>query len=142
MSWLKLARKANEYAEAKAQHSFNEHADPKVQLEQAITALQAHQQELEEAASHVLAQEKMARMRLADLSNKEAKLTASAQAAMASGHQDAAAPSPCNSHRSASRSRASRLRFLSSRRPPTTPGRQSRKGSTCCSRSSTSEAPC
>ncbi|HZU71978.1 MAG TPA: PspA/IM30 family protein [Acidimicrobiales bacterium] len=90
MSWLKLARKANDYAEAKAQQAFNEHADPKVQVEQAITALQQHQQELEEAASHVLAQEKMAKMRLSELSAKEAKLTANAQAAMSSGHQDAA----------------------------------------------------
>lgn len=90
MSWLRLARSANKYAEAKAQSAFDAHADPKVQLEQAITALQEHQRDLEDAAAHVIAQEKQAKMRLSNLSGQEAQLTSSAQAALASGNQDAA----------------------------------------------------
>ncbi len=90
MSWLKMARKANGYAEAKMQAAFDEHADPKVQLQQAIAAMQEHQHALEEAAAEVLGQDKMAKMKLADLSAQEAKLTQNAQTALATGHQDAA----------------------------------------------------
>lgn len=90
MSWFKLARSANKYAQARAQAAFDEHADPKVQLEQAIGALQEHHQELTEAASHVIAQHKQAMMRLSTLSAQEATLAKNAQSAMATGHQDAA----------------------------------------------------
>jgi len=90
MSWLKLARSANKYAEAKAQSAFDEHADPKVQLEQAISTLKQHHGELTEAASHVIAQHKQAMLRLNTLTTQEATLTRNAQSAMTTGHQDAA----------------------------------------------------
>lgn len=90
MSWAKVFKRANSYAEASAQAAFDSHADPKVQLEQAMTGMQAHHRDLEQAASQVIAQEKMAKMRLSDLSADEAKYTKSALAAKAQGQLDAA----------------------------------------------------
>ncbi len=90
MSWTKIFSRANSYAQAKAEAEFDAHADPKVQVEQAIAALQEHHHDLEAAASHVIAQEKMAKMRLADLSDQEAKYTKSAMAAKQQGNLDAA----------------------------------------------------
>ena len=90
MSWTRILKRANSYAQAKTQSEFDEHADPRVQVEQAISELQAHHRDLEAAASHVIAQEKMAKMRLADLSTQEAKTTGSARAAQQQGNLDAA----------------------------------------------------
>lgn len=90
MSWSKIFGRANNYAQAKAQAEFDSRADPRVQLEQAIGGLQQHHQELAVAASHVLAQEKLAKMRLADLSATENKYTKSALAAKQQGNLDAA----------------------------------------------------
>jgi len=90
MSWSKVFGRANSYAQAKAQAEFDAHADPKVQVEQAIAGLQEHHRELEAAASHVIAQEKVAKMRLADLSAQEAKYTKSALAAKQQGNLDVA----------------------------------------------------
>lgn len=90
MSWSKVFGRANSYAQAKAQSEFDAHADPKVQVEQAIAGLQEHHRELEAAASHVIAQEKVAKMRLADLSAQEAKYTKSALAAKQQGNVDVA----------------------------------------------------
>lgn len=90
MSWGKLFKKANSYAEASAQAAFDSHADPKVQLEQAIAGMQEHHRDLEAAAGQVIAQEKTAKMRLADLSTQEARYTKSALAAKQQGNLDAA----------------------------------------------------
>lgn len=90
MSWSKVFGRANSYAQAKAQAEFDAHADPKVQVEQAIAGLQEHHRELEAAASHVIAQDKVAKMRLADLSAQEAKYTKSALAAKQQGNLDVA----------------------------------------------------
>jgi phage shock protein A len=90
MSWGNLFKRANSYAEAKAQSEFDAHADPKVQVEQAIGSLQAHHRDLEAAASHVIAQDKMAKMRLSELSTQEARYTQSALAAQQQGNLDAA----------------------------------------------------
>lgn len=90
MAWIKIARRANDYAQAKAEASFDAHADPKIQVEQAMAAMREHHQDLEVAASHVLAQEKMAKMRLADLTTAEAKYTKSALAAKQQGNLDVA----------------------------------------------------
>ena len=90
MSWSKIFRRANDYAQAKATSEFDTRADPKVQVEQAIAGLQEHHQDLQAAASHVLAQEKVAKMRLADLSTQEARYTKSALAAKQQGNLDAA----------------------------------------------------
>jgi phage shock protein A len=90
MSWGNLFRRANSYAQAKAQSELDSHADPKVQLEQAISSLQAHHRDLEGAASHVIAQDKLAKMRLSELSTQEARYTKSALAAQQQGNVDAA----------------------------------------------------
>lgn len=90
MSWGKMFKRANSYAQAKAQTTLDAHADPKVQLEQAISELQGHHRNLEAAASRVIAQEKLAKMRLAELSTQEARYTKSAVAAQQQGNIDAA----------------------------------------------------
>jgi len=90
MSWGKLLKRANSYAQAKAQSELDTHADPKVQVEQAIESLQAHHRDLEAAASHVIAQDKLAKMRLSELSTQEARYTKSALAAQQQGNLDAA----------------------------------------------------
>ncbi|MGH9301852.1 MAG: PspA/IM30 family protein, partial [Acidimicrobiales bacterium] len=78
------------YAQAKAESEFDAHADPKVQVEQALAGLQEHHRDLEAAASHVLAQDKVAKMRLSDLSDQEAKYTKSALAAKQQGNIEVA----------------------------------------------------
>jgi phage shock protein A len=90
MSWANLFKRANSYAEAKAESELNSRADPKVQLEQAIGELQAHHRDLEAAASHVIAQDKLAKMRLSELSTQEARYTKSALTAQQEGNLDAA----------------------------------------------------
>ncbi|MGH9306295.1 MAG: PspA/IM30 family protein [Acidimicrobiales bacterium] len=90
MAWSKIFRKANSYAQAKAESEFDAHADPKVQVEQALAGLQEHHRDLEAAASHVLAQDKVAKMRLSDLSDQEAKYTKSALAAKQQGNIEVA----------------------------------------------------
>lgn len=90
MTWGKLFKRANSYAQASAEAAFDAHADPKVQLEQAIAGMQAHHRDLEGAASQVIAQEKTAKMRLADLSEQEVRYTKSALAAKQQGNIDAA----------------------------------------------------
>lgn len=90
MSWGNLFKRANSYAQAKAQSELDAHADPKVQLDQAIGALQEHHRDLEAAASHVIAQDKLAKMRLSELSTREARNTKSALAAQQQGNLDAA----------------------------------------------------
>lgn len=90
MTWGKLFKRANSYAQASAQAAFDEHADPKVQVEQAIGGMQEHHRDLEAAAGQVIAQDKTAKMRLADLSQQEARYTKSALAAKQQGNLDAA----------------------------------------------------
>ena len=90
MSWIKIFSRANSYAQAKAESSFDAHADPKVQVEQAIAGMQEHHRDLEAAATQVIAQDKMAKMRLSDLSDEEARCTKSALAAKQQGNLDAA----------------------------------------------------
>ena len=90
MSWSGLFRRANRYAQAQAQAQLDVHADPKVQLEQAIGSLQEHHRDVEAAASHVIAQERLAKAQLASLSNQEVRYTASARTAQQQGNLDAA----------------------------------------------------
>jgi phage shock protein A len=52
------------YWGAKVNSSFNEHADPKIQLEQAITEAQEQHRRLKEQAANVIANQKQAEMRL------------------------------------------------------------------------------
>ena len=90
MSWINIFRRANSYAQAKADAEFDSRADPKVQVEQAMAGLRQHHHDLQAAASRVLAQEKLATARLADLSSQEAKYTKSALAAKQQGNLDVA----------------------------------------------------
>ena len=70
------------YLGAKVNSSFNERADPKVQLEQAITEAQEQHRRLKEQASNVIANQKQTQMRLeAALADLE-KLNRNAQQAV------------------------------------------------------------
>jgi phage shock protein A len=90
MSWISIFRRANSYAQAKADAEFDSRADPKVQVEQAMAGLRQHHLDLQAAASRVLAQEKLAAGRLADLSDQETKYTRSALAAKQQGNVEVA----------------------------------------------------
>jgi phage shock protein A len=90
MSWTTFFKRANSYAQAKAQAELDSHADPKVQLDQAIGGLQQHHEDLETAASHVIAQERLAKMQLSGLSAQELGYSKSAIAAQQQGNVDAA----------------------------------------------------
>ncbi len=88
---LKLLRRWWKYSTAKLNGSFNERADPKVQLEQAIAEAQEQHQRLREQAANVIANQKQTEMRLSsridelDLVNANArqalKMSADATAA-------------------------------------------------------------
>lgn len=61
---IKLLRRMKAYFTAKANASFNEHADPKVQLEQAITEAHDQHRRLTEQAANIIANQKQTEMRL------------------------------------------------------------------------------
>ena len=61
---LKLIRRWWKYMTAKLSSSFSERADPKVQLEQALTEAQDQQRRLKEQAANVIAHQKQTEMRL------------------------------------------------------------------------------
>ena len=68
---FKLARRWWKYLTAKLTGSFNENADPKVQLEQAIDEARSQHKRLKEQATSVIAGQKQAEIRL---NNKMAEL--------------------------------------------------------------------
>jgi phage shock protein A len=61
---IKALKRWWKYWGAKVNASFNEHADPKIQLEQAITEAQEQHRRLKEQAANVIANQKQAEMRL------------------------------------------------------------------------------
>ena len=61
---LKLLRRWWAYLTAKGTASFNERADPKIQLEQAIAEAQDQQRRLKEQAANVIAHQKQTEIRL------------------------------------------------------------------------------
>ena len=61
---FKLFRRWWRYATAKLTGSFNERADPKVQLEQAIMEAQEQHRRLKEQAANVIANQKQTELRL------------------------------------------------------------------------------
>ena len=61
---FKLVKKWWKYLTAKLTGKFNERADPKVQLEQAITEAQDQHRRLKEQAANVIANQKQGEMRL------------------------------------------------------------------------------
>ena len=79
---FKLARKWWKYLTAKLTGSFDERADPKVQLEQAIAEAQSQHQRLKEQAINVIAGQKQAEIRLNGKMAELEKLTANARQAL------------------------------------------------------------
>jgi phage shock protein A len=79
---LKLFSKAWKYLTALLTGRFNEMADPKVQLEQAITEAQDQHRRLIEQAANVVANQKQTEMRLSRAMEEMGKLNASARQAV------------------------------------------------------------
>ena len=79
---FKLAKKWWKYLTAKLTGSFNERADPKVQLEQAIAEAQAQHRRLKEQATNVIAGQKQAELRLNGKMAELEKLNANARQAL------------------------------------------------------------
>src|SRR5690606_37298840 len=79
---LKALRRWWKYLGAKLSSSFNERADPKVQLEQAIAEAQDQHRRLKEQAANVIANQKQAEMRLNRALDELEKLNRNAQQAV------------------------------------------------------------
>src|SRR3954469_24529643 len=79
---IKLLRRMRAYFTAKAKASFNEHADPKVQLEQAIQEAQEQHRRLTEQAANVIANQKQTEMRLSRALEELEKVNGSARQAV------------------------------------------------------------
>jgi phage shock protein A len=79
---FKLARKWWKYLTAKLTGSFNERADPKVQLEQAMMEAKSQHQRLKEQATNVIAGQKQAEIRLNGKMAELEKLNANARQAL------------------------------------------------------------
>ncbi len=79
---FKLARKWWKYLTAKLTGSFEERADPKVQLEQAISEAQSQHKRLKEQATNVIAGQKQAEIRLNGKMTELEKLNANARQAL------------------------------------------------------------
>jgi phage shock protein A len=79
---FKLAKKWWKYLTAKLTGSFNERADPKVQLEQAIAEAQVQHKRLKEQATNVIAGQKQAELRLNAKLTELEKLNANARQAL------------------------------------------------------------
>lgn len=79
---FKLAKKWWKYLTAKLTGKFNESADPKVQLEQAIMEAQQQHKRLKEQAANVIAGQKQAEIRLNGKMGELEKLNANARQAL------------------------------------------------------------
>jgi phage shock protein A len=79
---FKLAKKWWKYLTAKLTGSFEEHADPKVQLEQALMEASEQHQRLKEQATAVIASQKQAEIRLNSKMGELEKLNANARQAL------------------------------------------------------------
>jgi phage shock protein A len=79
---FKLATKWWKYLTAKLTGSFNERADPKVQLEQAIAEAQNQHRRLKEQAANVIANQKQSELRLNAKMTELEKLNATARQAL------------------------------------------------------------
>ncbi len=79
---FKLAKKWWKYLTAKLTGSFNERADPKVQLEQAIAEAQSQHKRLKEQATNVIAGQKQAELRLNAKMGELEKLNGNARQAL------------------------------------------------------------
>ncbi len=79
---FKLARRWWKYVTAKLTGRFNENADPKVQLEQAITEAREQHKRLKDQATNVIAGQKQAEIRLNGKMAELEKLNANARQAL------------------------------------------------------------
>ena len=79
---FKLVRKWWKYATAKLTGSFNERADPKVQIEQAIMEAQEQHRRLREQAANVIANQKQSEMGLNRSMEELEKVNANARQAL------------------------------------------------------------
>jgi len=79
---IKLAKKWWKYLTAKLTGTFNEKADPKVQLEQAIQEAQTQHKRLKDQAVNVIAGQKQAEIRLNSKMTELEKLNANARQAL------------------------------------------------------------
>jgi len=79
---FKLIRRGYKYVVAKLTGSFNEKADPKVQLEQAITEAREQDQRLRQQAANVIATQKQAELRVNSKIEELGKLNAQARQAL------------------------------------------------------------
>ncbi len=79
---FKLFKKWWKYLTAKLTGSFNERADPKVQLEQAIAEAQNQHRRLKEQAANVIANQKQGELRLNSKMTELEKLNANARQAL------------------------------------------------------------
>ncbi len=79
---IDLVKKWWKYLTAKANRNFDEKADPKVQLEQAITEAQTQHKRLRDQAVSVIANQKQAEIRLNNKMGELEKLNANARQAL------------------------------------------------------------
>jgi phage shock protein A len=79
---MKLLRRWWRYLTAKAESDFNERADPKIQLEQAIAEAQDQQRRLKEQAANVIAHQKQTELRLNRAMGELEKVNANARQAV------------------------------------------------------------
>jgi len=77
-----VVKKWWKYLTAKLSGDFNERADPKVQLEQALTEAQAQHRRLREQAANVIANQKQSELRLNSKMGELEKLNANARQAL------------------------------------------------------------
>ena len=79
---FKVLRRWWKYMTARLSGSFEEHADPKIQLEQAIQEAQEQHRRLTEQAANVIAHQKQTQMRLDRAQEELDKVTANARQAL------------------------------------------------------------
>ena len=133
------------YLTAKVNSSFNEKADPKIQLEQAITEAQEQHRRLKEQAANVIANQKQTELRLNRAMEELEKVNGNARQAVLMADEAAKkgdatkateytstppSPSPTGSSHSRPRSRTSRRCTSRRRRRPTRPRRAVQQNST------------
>jgi phage shock protein A len=87
-TWLHLFRKTNEYAKTAAEMKIDEHADPRVQLEQAIGQAQEQDETLRSQAAVVIGHQKQEEARLQRKVDKLADARASAAQALQMAESD------------------------------------------------------
>ena len=79
---IKLFRRFWKYVTAGANQKFNERADPKIQLEQALTEAQEQHRRLKEHAANVIAQQKQTELQLNRAMSQLEKLNSNARQAV------------------------------------------------------------